>query len=840
MKIPISGGLSRYPFILLFLAGILQGGRVEAVEPAQMIVKNLRVPFCYASGGERSWPIFDGKIESGSVRLEAVREKKILAVGGRLVFENLTVTVSDAGFLHIKSESREASTAFQLKVTFGEKTQTLNVRSAPPRRPLSYVADLGDDIINVFYDYSTSRFRPITKSGFDQYFRRLQAQGIGRLIVWQTPFPFAADRRNYSAEDWQRYEQQARAIIENEELDASITAAGKRVAWVWYRPLMALRLNPGFGAMLSESAAQHGIKLTASFRPFESALTKYYDIPAFDSDGRFLWGFLPLASPITNYHPDKTCFAHYRTVLKKMGRNEEAKLTVLELRNVENAAELVKRFKAGETDLTIQAADFPPIAAESFVLMKTEDGFQLRKYGEIHKHVAAKLRTVTGYSMEVGGEKTLRITGLKMPGDARFLYLSAASEAGRNTKLPAAMPVILRAKAGNRLGRLNVYWALEENDPAGTMTRIAPITPDGNFRAEFQAAQASHKHLSGGPRQISLAGHTLVIDRGAPWSVEMLDFQRPAARKMAVNQIRSLLSYPAFDEIYISTRSHVQLAASSGDGVDGIQPISHYSPARKSHHRLGIDRAYAPIAASRVERLEKLATDSEQVERITTWQPGEWQKKCQSPDSPYAWRFTRNELVARGVRALLSDLEQEFPNTRIRAVIPPSATVVNRVQAALEKMPKPDGGFYGRDYYRHIWGSLNHIPTIGEGMTLLDLTGLSVEPVFLGIRFAPDQGPFESFLRESLADLADNRGSRFRGPRSFFYEAQETLRTKWESPLQRKRERIICDLLGRKEEINEVILYEAADWTHRLLLNDPDICGHGYLDRCGDLEAEKN
>ena len=48
----------------------------------------------------------------------------------------------------------------------------------------------------------------------------------------------------------------------------------------------------------------------------------------------------------------------------------------------------------------------------------------------------------------------------------------------------------------------------------------------------------------------------------------------------------------------------------------------------------------------------------------------------------------------------------------------------------------------------------------------------------------------------------------------------------------REREEMICHLLSRREEIDEVILYEAADWLYFMPLSDPDLCGHGFVDRC--------
>jgi hypothetical protein len=174
---------------------------------------------------------------------------------------------------------------------------------------------------------------------------------------------------------------------------------------------------------------------------------------------------------------------------------------------------------------------------------------------------------------------------------------------------------------------------------------------------------------------------------------------------------------------------------------------------------------------------------------------------------------------------LLVDLERRFPKTRIRVVIPPGSRVETEVRKGLETMKRPEGGVYKSDFYRHIWGSLNHIPSIGEGLAAIDLSGLRVEPAFLGIRFAPPPGPLDLFLEHALADLANNRRSRFRGAHSILYEAQETLRQKDKAGFAKKRESIIRKLLARKE-IHEVILYESADWTYYLPQNDP----HRYLD----------
>lgn len=119
---------------------------------------------------------------------------------------------------------------------------------------------------------------------------------------------------------------------------------------------------------------------------------------------------------------------------------------------------------------------------------------------------------------------------------------------------------------------------------------------------------------------------------------------------------------------------------------------------------------------------------------------------------------------------------------------------------------------------------------------MVDLTGLRVEPVSLGSGGYMEYGPpFELHVRESILDLRENRGSSYRGPHSYFMEGQYSLR--WTTPEQQAefrsiREKMLCHLLGQKDEINEVILYEATDWLYRFDLSDADLCGYFFLERC--------
>ncbi len=126
---------------------------------------------------------------------------------------------------------------------------------------------------------------------------------------------------------------------------------------------------------------------------------------------------------------------------------------------------------------------------------------------------------------------------------------------------------------------------------------------------------------------------------------------------------------------------------------------------------------------------------------------------------------------------------------------------------------------------------------------MLNLTGLRTEPVLFGIRDVPPAGsvlfgisdvppagPFDAHLRVSFRDLADYRGSSFGGPRSFFFEAQYTLHRQDYDTARAEREGLILKVLAHKEEVNEVILYESADWLYFLPFGDPGLGGHGFLD----------
>lgn len=838
----------------LLLADDPQGGHETGYEPTvsamEFVIRaaearaeprlsrwNPQVPFPFIRGGERTWPMLSHPLTLGaSFQLVARDGATVLAEGERLEFEGLAITVTSQGELTVAAREEGRGAAFQLELTLNApdrepERQTLELRPAPPDRPISYYADFGDDLINTFMHPTTGNFSAYDRSGFDQYFRRLQCHGVRRLIVWLSPFPYITDPANYAALDWDNYARQARAILDDSALSRVLDARSGFKTWSWVRYLLATRMDPQFGTLVGQSAADHGIALSLSYRPFEAALTKYYEVPAFDDEGNFLWGFLPLASPTINYHPDQVGWKHYRELLRDANQPDAAELASIELQGVNSPEQF-----AGDGKFAITASPYPPLADDSRVLVRGRQGeFQLRPFAEIRAVADSHLIRRTDVRAEATASG-LRLLLADFPREARFLTVEWIG-AGNGPDVPALVPVVLRSKAGNRLGRETTYWVSPDpNDPS----RVAGITVDGEYRAEFQACEHAQRLAAAGPERVSFSGHSLVIDVGAASTVELIDFNQPLARQNAVNEIATILKLPGFDDIFLNTRSHVDLAPSMADGDEGMRPAGYYWHVRRGpRHHLGLDKAYYASSTAALNTLLPLARDSQGVERITTWQDEEWRGSCQTALSGgrFPWRWARNRATADGLRLLLEDLEQVFPGRRIRMVVPASEAAVLEVEAGLDALPQPDGAIYGRSYYDHLWTSNNHIPAAGEGAAMVDLTGLSVQPALLGSGgYLPDSEPFQLYLRSCVADLAANRGSSFRGPRSYFFEGQTTLRMADQVAARRGREEMICRMLGLHGEIGEVILYEAADWLYTLPLADSDLCSHGFLDRCNQAK----
>jgi len=819
-----------------------------AAEP-YLASRNTEAPFPYAKGDTRTWPILARPLPAGSgVTFIAKVDDTTLTEGNTIALPGFQLDLAEDGQLRIVSEPDAPEHLFQLEITLSlpdgvTETQTLSILPAPPTRPLSYLADFGDDLIRIFNNTGDGSWLPVTKDAFDQYFRRCQLHGVDRLILWLSPMPYITDPENYAPEDWARYEAQAKALnespnflqlIDERKKGAEKGHWGLHLSWDWVRQLNAYRLMRDFGPLLSQSAMDHGIRLTASFRPFEPALTKYYELPTFDQDGSFLWGFLPMATPTINYQTEKTSFAHYRTILEKMGMAEKGRIGRISVPGVTNGADFLERFQAEGDNLQIVASQYPPLVADSLVLQRQADGsFDLVKFAGFADTANAQLSTLDTLSLSLEGD-TLHIDGIDVASDVRYLILSNPTDAEEALDFPTLEPVKLFAQAGNAIGRENVYWVLDDDPATSEMTRVPGIPNTVNQATEFNATESGYLHLyQKGEARTALKGRLLVIDLGEPWSVEMLDLNLPAMRENVVKEMKTLLDLPAFDELFINTRSHVQLSAYRGDGDEGIKTRVHYRQAHKSYAHLGIDRAYAPIAVADDPVLREWAKDPKRVERITTWQPGEWDERCQQPESPFRWRYARNKAVADGVRSLLFELESAFPGVRTRAVFPLSESATLQVKDALETMARPDGTVYGRGY-SGVWSTINHIRSIGEGMAMVDLTGLQTEPVLFGIRDVPDSAPFQVHVEANIADLKGNRGSSYRGPRSFFFEAQYSLRRKDYDVARREREALICNVLSYKDDVGEVILYEAADWLYYLSFSDRDLSGNYFLERCGE------
>ena len=108
---------------------------------------------------------------------------------------------------------------------------------------------------------------------------------------------------------------------------------------------------------------------------------------------------------------------------------------------------------------------------------------------------------------------------------------------------------------------------------------------------------------------------------------------------------------------------------------------------------------------------------------------------------------------------LLEDFEVAFPNVRTRIVIPMRESSAKRVDDRIKALIQSDSTHYGSNYNGGVWSTINYIRSIGEGMAMLDLTGLKTEPVLFGVRDIPDSGPFDIYFDESLRDLSNNRGS---------------------------------------------------------------------------------
>ncbi len=805
-----------------------------AAEP-HLSPRNKEAPFCYVEGGERTWPsLSGGRKASLSIRSNG----KIVAQGESLSLGSLRLSIQPDGTLRALSTGANGP-ATDVEVHAGSERQTISVRPAPPRRPVTYYADFADDLINIFgagiaggqgimhHELAQGRAGSAIRrlpnrnaageirfdpEGFDQYFRRLQCQGIGKLIVWTLPFPFFTDATAYDSKDWDAFRKQSQAIVESPELTRIIAGRKGFNTWAWARDIFTLRAHPEVHAQFAASARRHGISLAASYRPFEPAVTKYYDVPAYDHDGAFLWSFLPLASPTVNFRAKEIGWPHYRELLVRMGQPEAAELTQVLIPFVSNAEAFLSRYRQRGDNLRIVATDCPPVDPTSLVLVRQPDGgFRLRPFHELREKAETRRRVITGFDLRFEAPGSIIVTGLKVPPEYRFLLVENPSgEDG--LEMPGSPAVVLSSQRGTPLGRTNQYWSLDDSTPEGRETRIAGITAEGEYRPVFFASENSGR--LGRPRQ-KLDRAVLVVDRGELYSREMTDWAQPAARRNAVNELRALLRHPGFGEIYINSRSHTQLAGSDGDGPDNIRPIAQYRREKKRYRHLGVDLGHAPAAVASDAVLREQAAEG----TLQRWQPGEWAGACQSEDCLSRWRYARNRAAAAGVRQLLQDLAAAFPSTPMRVVLPERAEVTRKLTALTDTLPK--------DTISYTASRNNWIPNAGEGLALLDLQGLPVAGVLLGTGPFVDRRILRAFLDEAVADMAGNHGSSYRGPLGIMWEGQWTLKNE---EGRAAREVRACEILSRPSALNELIVYEAADWVYRLPLD-----GWNFLDRCGEI-----
>lgn len=764
----------------------------SAAEP-QLSSRLTEVPFCYQCGARRTWPLLDHPLPAGYKLTLAPHQA-----------EGLDISLTPANELAIQSRLPGDRAAFDLRIELRRRgtiveTRTITIRPAPSPRPVTYYADFGDDLINIFgaglgsgapsfhhelrEGGATARRTPsrgpdgfirYDKTGFDEYFRRLQCQRVNHEILWLYPFPFITDPTVYNARDWNLYHHQAEAIRRSPELTRTVLASKSLTDWGLLRDQFALRTDARIHRALTESARQHGIQLAISYRPFEHGATKYYQLPAFHHDGEFLWMFQPLSSPTVNFRPAEVGFAHYRLLLAK-------RLARIELRTTADPAAFLRRFHAKRDNLRLYAAGFPPIQRDSFVLIQNPDAtFRLAPFSEIATKADAHRREIRNFHVDYDPVRGLILTNIDIPIDATYLILENPTNEDGPT-LTHSRPARLFTEDGTELSRNANYFAFPESSPEFKATRIAGIRPDASSNAVFFATEASGTLLHRTGADPTLGPAVLVINRGEPYSREMIDYNQPEARRTVIRELKAILRYPAFNEIYLNTRSHTALTAELGDGPDGIQPIAAYRAQKKPASQLGIDLAYAPRTAA-------LATLS--PTDIAEPHPGEWKGPCQTPDCPHAWRLARNQAIAQGVRKLIDDIEAAFPNTRLRIVLPEKAAVAAKAQAPAGATPYTNN-------------RNNYIQNIGEGLLLMNLEGTRAEPVHLGVGPFVDGAVLTRFLDAATAG---------RRPTGLMYEGQWTLK---DEAGRAARQRNMCLMLTHPG-INEVIVYEAADWAYRL------------------------
>ena len=122
-------------------------------------------------------------------------------------------------------------------------------------------------------------------------------------------------------------------------------------------------------------------------------------------------------------------FVHFRELLAQRGNHDVGELEVNELPGVTQAVKLVERFRAGQCNSRITAAQFSPLDGDSWVLMRnTDKDFELCRFRNVRATVQSRRYELTDYKLVAGESNTVRITNVKLPTDYRFLVSQCSNK----------------------------------------------------------------------------------------------------------------------------------------------------------------------------------------------------------------------------------------------------------------------------------------------------------------------------------------------------------------------------------------------------------------------------
>lgn len=743
------------------------------------------------------------------------------------------------------------------KFSLSEDSAARNVANAQggaetPSGKITYMADFWDDMKRMYHwdavhqkpehsltaaERSTANLVYLEPSAakFDEYFKTFHDQGITRLIVYGSPlsfvldndelycgqpsFPFPAGVPFVDCERWKHFKRLNQALLNSRELKEATDGTLARFAAVRqlleYRNMTAMNGN-SLSRLITEAAARNQVALTFEYRPFEQSGQKYYSIPVFNAGGAFHFRHSPFSSPEAELLKSDVGYPHIRKLLDDAGKGTFGQIGAIrlllstagnvELRDLRDALSpngdpegMRKFYDAVRGKFAIVAAMHAPMDPDAFVLkQKGHYDFELAKVSSFEGKIEAQQYSLSDYDIVYNpSNATLLLRNIEVPSSYSHLIIKGRTVAAPGISLRSnqVSAVELWSKEGTRIGNNGVYWVYKNAkvDPAKT-TLAAPIAADGSIRTEFFAAENSaslYRNLDGRVAKKELSSELattvkenrlntdtqVVVFRGEEYSDDLNDFTRPAALLMARRQT-DLALRSGFRDLMIQIRSHTHYY---GNVHDAYAPQSMLeNPIFKGllATPIGVQQLTAPVTPSRT--------------RADT---------CQSDACDLKWRLARNQEMARAFEAILKETSDLYPQTRIQAVLPESASATAQIQ---EKVP---GGFN-----RHIDGGWNYSALRFEGQAMAKLDGTHIEPVLLGLRTQLPENRTAAevlppFLNAVLADLPAKRMG-FVGPTSVLYEAQDTLNGAGEP----QRKLTLCALLAHSSRINEVILYEAGDY----------------------------